>query len=70
MGDTGFEPVTSLTHRWYRLSWDGTWRRKVARLRVADAIDHFQPRQPPANFNPQEMLNSVLNAAAAGVGNT
>jgi arylsulfatase A-like enzyme len=36
----------------------------------ANTFRDFPPRQPPANFNPQEMLNSVLNAAAAGVGNT
>lgn len=35
----------------------------------ADTFKEFPPRQAPANFNPQEMLNSVLDAAAAGVGN-
>ena len=36
----------------------------------ADTFVEFPPRQAPADFNPQEMLNSVLKAAAAGVGNT
>jgi arylsulfatase len=35
----------------------------------ADTFKDFPPRQAPANFNPQEMLNSVLDAAAAGLGN-
>jgi hypothetical protein len=35
----------------------------------ADTFIEFPLRQAPANFNPQEMLNSVLNAAAAGIGN-
>jgi arylsulfatase len=35
----------------------------------ADTFIEFPPHQAPANFNPQEMLNSVLNAAAAGIGN-
>ena len=34
----------------------------------ADTFREFPPRQAPANFNPQEMLSSVLNAAAGGVG--
>jgi arylsulfatase A-like enzyme len=36
----------------------------------ADTFREFPPRQAPADFNPQEMLNSVLKAAAAGIGNT
>jgi arylsulfatase len=36
----------------------------------ADTFVDFPPRQAPADFNPQEMLNSVLKAAAAGIGNT
>ena len=35
----------------------------------AETFAEFPPRQAPANFNPQEMLNSVLNAAASGIGN-
>ena len=35
----------------------------------AATFTEFPPRQAPADFNPQEMLNSVLNAAASGVGN-
>jgi arylsulfatase A-like enzyme len=35
----------------------------------ADSFIEFPPRQAPPDFNPQEMLNSVLNAAAAGIGN-
>jgi arylsulfatase A-like enzyme len=31
----------------------------------ADTFKEFPPRQAPANFNPQEMLDSVLNAATA-----
>ena len=36
----------------------------------AETFVEFPPRQAPANFNPQEMLNSVLNAASAGIGNS
>jgi len=36
----------------------------------ADTFKDFPPRQAPANFNPQEMLGAVLNAAAAGIGNS
>jgi hypothetical protein len=36
----------------------------------AETFRDFPPRQAPANFNPQEMLNSVLQAAAAGIGNS
>jgi arylsulfatase A-like enzyme len=36
----------------------------------AATFGEFPPRQAPANFNPQEMLGSVLNAAAKGIGNT
>jgi arylsulfatase A-like enzyme len=35
----------------------------------ADTFKDFPPRQAPANFNPAEMLESVLHAAAAGIGN-
>jgi len=42
----------------------------------AGSMSVLQPRGPwapgrptAANFNPQEMLNSVRNAAAAGIGN-
>jgi arylsulfatase len=35
----------------------------------AESFRELPPRQAPANFNPQEMLNSALNAAAAGLGN-
>jgi arylsulfatase len=35
----------------------------------AETFNEFPPRQAPANFNPQEMLNAALNAAAAGIGN-
>lgn len=35
----------------------------------AESFREFPPRQAPANFNPQEMLNSALNVAAAGIGN-
>jgi len=31
----------------------------------ADTFKEFPPRQAPANFNPQEMLDTVLNAATA-----
>jgi hypothetical protein len=34
----------------------------------ADTFRDFAPRQAPADFNPQEMLNSVLKTA--GIGNT
>ena len=34
----------------------------------ADTFRDFPPRQAPADFNPQAMLNSVLSAAAGGVG--
>jgi arylsulfatase len=36
----------------------------------AATFKEFSPRQAPASFNRQEMLNSVLNAAAKGIGNT
>jgi arylsulfatase len=36
----------------------------------AATFEDFPPRQAPADFNPQEMLNSVLHAAAGGIGNT
>jgi arylsulfatase len=36
----------------------------------AATFQDFPPRQAPPDFNPQEMLNSVLHAAAGGVGNT
>ena len=36
----------------------------------AATFGEFPPGQAPANFNPQEMLGSVLNAAAKGIGNT
>ena len=36
----------------------------------AATFGEFPPCQAPANFNPQEMLGSVLNAAAKGIGNT
>ena len=35
----------------------------------AETFQDFPPRQAPANFNPQEMLNPVLQAAATGIGN-
>jgi hypothetical protein len=35
----------------------------------AATFTDFPPRQAPALFNPQEMLNSVLDAAASGIGN-
>ena len=35
----------------------------------AETFTDFPPRQAPADFNPQQMLNSVLNAAAGGIGN-
>jgi arylsulfatase len=34
----------------------------------ADTFRDFPPRQAPANFNPQAMLDSVLSASAGGVG--
>jgi arylsulfatase len=34
----------------------------------AETFRDFPPRQAPADFNPQAMLNSVLSAAAGGVG--
>jgi arylsulfatase len=34
----------------------------------ADTFKDFPPRQAPANFNAQEMLNSVLQSAAGEVG--
>jgi arylsulfatase len=34
----------------------------------ADTFRDYPPRQAPANFNPQAMLDSVLSAAAGGVG--
>jgi arylsulfatase len=36
----------------------------------AETFTSFPPRQAPADFNPQAMLDSVLHAAAAGVGNS
>jgi hypothetical protein len=36
----------------------------------AATFEEFPSRQAPASFNPQEMLNSVLDAAAKGIGNT
>jgi hypothetical protein len=48
-------------------------RRQTGSCRVysdAATFGEFPPRQAPANFNPQEMLGSVLNAAAKGIGNT
>jgi arylsulfatase A-like enzyme len=35
----------------------------------ADTFREFPPRQAPPDFNPQEMLNAVLHAVAAGVAN-
>jgi arylsulfatase len=35
----------------------------------AATFNDFPPRQAPADFNPQEMLNAVLHDAAAGIGN-
>jgi arylsulfatase len=35
----------------------------------ADTFKEFPPRQAPAEFNPQAMLNAVLHAAATGIGN-
>ncbi len=35
----------------------------------AATFEDFPPRQAPADFNPQEMLNSALHAAAGGIGN-
>jgi arylsulfatase A-like enzyme len=35
----------------------------------ADTFKEFPPRQAPAEFNPQDMLNVVLHAAAIGIGN-
>jgi hypothetical protein len=35
----------------------------------ADTFKEFPPRQAPAEFNPQAMLNAVLHAAATGLGN-
>jgi arylsulfatase len=34
----------------------------------AETFREYPPRQAPADFNPQAMLNGVLNAAAGGVG--
>jgi hypothetical protein len=31
----------------------------------ADTFKEFPPRQAPANFNPQEMLDTVLSTATA-----
>ena len=35
----------------------------------SETFKEFPPRQALAEFNPQEMLNSVLHAATAGIGN-
>ena len=36
----------------------------------ADTFTDFPPRQAPADFNPQEMIDSALHAAAGGIGNS
>jgi arylsulfatase len=38
-------------------------------MQHAATFEEFPPRQAPANFNPQAMLASVLDAGAGGVGN-
>jgi arylsulfatase len=36
----------------------------------AETFKQFPPRQAPANFSAEDMLASVLHAAARGVGNS
>ena len=36
----------------------------------ADTFTDLPPGQAPADFNPQEMIDSALHAAAGGIGNS